>query len=710
MDLQDRLDRGECCRYDPDHFEEWLERALDDACIIKTNKKIKYYSAACSFDIETSSFYAPNGSKQCCMYLWGFSVRGLVLYGRTWEEWLQLCAQLSDLLELSDEQRLLVYVHNLAYEFQFMRRYFIWENVFSLDERKPVYALCTLGIEFRCSYILSGYSLEKLGDELQHYHIKKLVGALDYSKLRHPGTKITEQELRYQINDVNTVVAYIEECIEAEYSIAQIPITKTGYVRRYCRTACLYDKKKKNGYKDNTKYHRYMRIMKNCLLDADEYKQLKRAFMGGFTHCSAFCSGKIFEQVASFDFCSSYPAQMISKKYPMHTGELIKVKSIKEAELNMRLYCCLFDVKITGLIPKIIYDHPLSRSKCYGIKGLQEDNGRVVCADELYTTLTEQDYYTLKDFYLWDSIEFGTFRRYRKGYLPTDFVKAILELYRKKTELKGVEGKEAEFVVNKGMLNACYGMAVTDIVKPDILYGTDWEEVEELSLQDISKRISKYNNSRRRFLFYPWGIWVTAYSRRALFQGIAEFGSDYIYSDTDSIKAINAERHLGYIEQYNDFITWQLRKACDYHGLSYDLIEPKTIKGKKKPLGIWEYEGTYSRFKALRAKCYMTEEAGEISLTVSGVNKKTAVPWMLKKYKDNTGAFAAFSDELFIPAEATGKNTHTYIDEEMEGTLTDYMGKPGYYHELSGVHLSGADYSLSLSQIYRDYIRGVQYE
>ena len=161
---------------------------------------------------------------------------------------------------------------------------------------------------------------------------------------------------------------------------------------------------------------------------------------------------------------------------------------------------------------------------------------------------------------------------------------------------------------------------------------------------------------------------------------------------------------------YNAEITEALKRACRFHNFPVEMIAPRTIKGIKKPLGVWDFEGVYTRFKTLGAKRYMTEENGEISLTVSGVNKNVAVPYLMRKYGDNLAVFNAFNDGLYFPAEATGKNIHTYIDEEMQGTLIDYNGVMGTYHELSGVHLGGADYSLSLSRLYADYIRGVQYE
>ena len=63
---------------------------------------------------------------------------------------------------------------------------------------------------------------------------------------------------------------------------------------------------------------------------------------------------------------------------------------------------------------------------------------------------------------------------------------------------------------------------------------------------------------------------------------------------------------------------------------------------------------------------------------------------------------------LYVPPEYTGKNTHTYIDDCKEGYLTDYKGIKSYYKEMTSVHLSPSDYSLSLAKEYSDYIANVQ--
>jgi len=270
-----------------------------------------------------------------------------------------------------------------------------------------------------------------------------------------------------------------------------------------------------------------------------------------------------------------------------------------------------------------------------------------------------------------------------------------------------VEGKEVEYQVAKENLNSCYGMAVTDIVRPEYGYGTDWEEPEA---PDLAEAIEKYNKNAGRFLFFPWGCWVTAYARRNLFTGIFEFQNDYIYSDTDSIKVLNVENHMDYIREYNARIITQLERAMEHHGLTVDRIRPKNSKGVEKPLGIWDFDGNYSRFKTLGAKRYMTEysndprngeDGGKLSITVAGLSKRVAVPYIIKS---DTDPFDVFTNHMRIPAKHTGKLTHTYIDEPTSGAVVDYLGIRGRFSELSCVHLEPAEYSLSIAKEYADYI------
>ena len=67
-----------------------------------------------------------------------------------------------------------------------------------------------------------------------------------------------------------------------------------------------------------------------------------------------------------------------------------------------------------------------------------------------------------------------------------------------------------------------------------------------------------------------------------------------------------------------------------------------------------------------------------------------------------------FKDGMIVPPEFTGKNIHTYIDEETTGFITDYNGITIPYHELSSIHLEESGYELSLSREFIDYLLGIK--
>lgn len=684
-----------------DDFMEGLKKASFET--VYDGKKT-YYNVAAAFDIETTSFLSERSEKTAIMYAWTLAIGRQIVMGRTWEQLLTLCERIRRVLKLGKNRVLCIYVHNLPYEFGFISKLFEWDKVFAVDKRKPIYAISN-GICFKCSYILSNLSLENVAKTLKYHRISKLTSELDYKKIRHTKTPLTEQERMYCYYDVIIVVYYIEEAISRNGSIYKIPLTNTGYVRRFCREACF------NGI-DGGEYwkeEQYRDFIGELILEPDEYLQLKRAFMGGFTHASCFAVGRVIDDVISYDFTSSYPAVMVAEKFPMSKSEKIEIKSKDEFMKNLRCYCCLFDVRFVGLRPRIKYEHYLSRSRCWAVKGDVCDNGRIVSADEASTTLTEQDYMIVRAMYEWDYADIYNFRRYKKGYLPTDFVKAILKLYQDKTTLKGVEGAEDIYLMSKGMLNSTYGMAVTDIVRTEYVYKVGWEEKKP----DLKTEIAKYNKAKRRFLFFPWGVWVTCFARRNIFSAIIDIGftsengvCDYLYADTDSVKITHADKHREYFEKYNTIITEKIKRALEYHKIPFEAAEPKTQEGALKMLGLWDFDGKYKLFKTLGAKRYLTQDYdGHYKMTVAGLGKQAGIDYLLRTYGDNV--FNAFTDGMYVPAGNTGKMTHTYIDTVRKGVITDYLGEKAEYLELSGVHLEEASYELSMSKEFSDYLRGL---
>ena len=702
--------------YEASQLAEALKEAFEDRDIeLVESNKIEYFNIPASFDIETSSFIASkdeNGEpvKAATMYIWQLGLNGTVIYGRTWDEFDNVINELVDYLELSSKRHLLIYVHNLGYEFQFIRKRFKWDKVFAIKQRRPVYAICG-GIEFRCSLFLSNYSLEHIGKNLLHkYPVEKLVGNLDYSKIRHSKTPLTDEELAYCINDVKVVMSYIQEKIEMDGDITRIPLTNTGYVRNYCRKECFYE-----GIPEDDKEARkrvqmnYKAIMKSLQIQSEEeYEQMHRAFMGGFTHASALYSGRVMYDVGSADLTSSYPYTIVSEYFPMTKGEYIgSVEDNKLFNYYLSNFCCLFDIEFTNLEPIQEYENPISYSRCFIEGDYIVNNGRLVSADKCTTTITELDYDTISKFYRWDSVKIMNMRVYHRGYLPKALILAVLSLYEDKTTLKGVSGKEVEYLVSKNMINAAFGMMVTAVVRDEFEYADEWFK----KAADVDSQLAGYNNNFNRFLFYGWGVWVTAHARHNLFSAIYEFGTDYVYSDTDSIKGINFEQHMDYFKKYNDNVFEKLLDMCNHYNIPFNKCRPKTKNGEEKLIGVWDMEKPYVRFKTVGAKRYIYEyEDGEISLTVSGLNKKYAIPYLLEENNNNKDIiFEKFGEGMFIPAGHTGKMTLTYIENEMCGTLVDYLGNKSTYHELSAIHMEPQSYFMSLVGDYIKFLKGVQY-
>lgn len=676
-----------------ENIEDLLE---DEYTIIRKREQrelVEYIDLPCGFDTEASSFYIGE-KKQACLYAFMIGINGRVYLGRDWEDFNRCIQIIAKHYNLNHNRRLVMYVHNLSYDFQWIRGHLKWSNIFAREERKPIRALCTMGIEFRCSYFLTGLSLEKSCEQLTKYKVEKMVGDLDYDKVRTPYTPLTEKEVGYCIHDVLCVMAIVQEEAERYGDITKIPMTNTGKVRIYCREHCMPDTVQ------GRKYRRFIKSLK--IKDKEEYDTLKRAFTGGFTHANYRMVDRVHSSVTSKDFTSSYPTVMIAEQFPMSAGLRRTDLTLDEIRTGARLF--VFNVKFENIRERAgVPDHYISMGKCYNTKKPKLDNGRIISADEIVMTITNIDLDIIDACYEYDKITVGLGYTYAKGYLPTELVKCIFDFYEKKTTLKDVEGEEAIYQLFKGNLNSTYGMTVTDIVNAMITYlDGQWGRDEEDTAED---QIDNYNNSRNRFLFYPWGVFITAYARKNLWSGILELGQDYIYADTDSVKFVNAENHERYFEEYNKDIIRKLEDACEYHGINKDKIAPVTIKGKEKPLGVWDDDGQYDHFKTLGAKRYLVEQDGHYKCTVAGVNKKMTSEYI----SEQPDPFGFFTNKMSVDEEHSGRLISTYIDEPYSGTVADYKGKCYNYKEESGVHFEKSDYNLTMTADFLHLILGGGY-
>lgn len=655
----------------------------------------KYYDVPCAFDTETTSFLS--GDEKCSYcYVWQMCIDGVTVYGRTLDEFKSFCETLARLFQLSDKVRLVVYVHNLEFDFQFIRKYFRWIDYFAREERKPLYMCNEFGIEFRCSYMLSGLSLAKVGENLQHSAVRKMVGDLDYSLIRHSATPLTDKEKQYCENDVVVLCEYIrEEMAKNGGKIANIPLTKTGYVRRQCRQALQSDK---------DFWKKYKRKLNRCQPGESLFVLLHKAYQGGYTHANSVYADIVLDDVKSIDFASSYPTQMCCKKFPWRFSQ-VDVTDIEMFENFIAHSACVFEVSFRNLRAKRTTTI-LSSSKCEILENAVVDNGRVYACDYCQTYITELDWKSICDFYEFDEFEVGDFWVSKYEPLPKPLVETVLNCYTAKTELKGVPGKEQEYQVAKGVINGVYGMCVTNPVCDTIEYDNDdWSATPP----SITECLDELVTNKSTFLLYQWGVWVSAWARYELLSFVSrietEVGNRVVYCDTDSIKYIYDTRIDELVSQYNDNQIDIFKTIAQ----QYRYTIPSTQDGTKAYLGVFDDDGEYAKFKTLGAKRYVytaTNKHGteEFKITIAGLNKKVGGDYIAGQ----PSPFDFFSDGMIVPPENTGKQTRTYIDDEMTVELTDYFGGTVTVNTPSGVHLEPCGFEMSLANGYKKLFTTIQ--
>ena len=559
----------------------------------KRENKRKYKDLFCAFDIESTNDLE---LQQAFMYIWQFQIEDHTIIGREWSEWLIFCERLTE--QLQQDEYIMVYVHNLSYEFSFIKGVygFTPEEVFCIQPRKVLKCEMMDHIEFRCSYLLTNMNLatftKKMGVK------EKLSGdEYDYSKIRYPWTELTDQELEYCITDVESLVKALKVYFAIEHdSFYTIPLTSTGFVRRDCKEAMRHFNRGE---------------LKNMLPDYDIYVLLKQAFRGGNTHANRYYAEEILENVSSYDRVSSYPDVMINELFPMSPW-------IREDDIDIERACrkifkqkraCLMRISFKNIRLRDPMDGCpyIPKHKCRNLSHHYNDNGRILWADFLEISLTDIDFKIILQQYKFDSATIHDFYHCRYGRLPKALRDVIGKYYQDKTELKGIKEQELFYMLSKAKLNSIYGMSVQDICKRNILYENDqFKFDDELSDQELyDKTIQK------AFICYAWGVWTTARAREQLQIAINMTGDNFVYCDTDSVKFID-DGTVSF-DKYNNS---RKQDSIKNGGIATDKA------GKQYYLGLYDYEGTYKRFITMGAKKYAYEDpAGQLHITVAGCGK-----------------------------------------------------------------------------------------
>lgn len=603
----------------------------------RKNDKRKYKDLFCAFDIETTN---DTDLEQAYMYIWQFQIEDQTIIGRTWmefKEFLRNCR-----MQLKQDEYLMIYVHNLSFEFSFLKGIYNFKSdeVFSIESRKVLRCTMWEHFEIRCSYLLTNMNLDTFTKKMGVTH--KLSGEeFNYNKIRYPWTDLTDRELEYCITDVKALVEALKVYFDIEHdNFYTIPFTSTSFVRRDVKRAMRH-------------YNR--QDLFNMQPDYEVFKILREAFRGGNTHANRYYAGQIMENITSYDRVSSYPDVQINELFPM--SPWIREENVTADRACRIIYkhqrAALMRVGFKNIrLKNPLWGCPyIPKHKCRNLGRHYNDNGRILWADWLEISLCDPDLKIIMEEYDFDSITFYDFYHCRYGRLPKPLREEIQKFYRDKTELKGVQGQELFYMLQKAKLNSIYGMSCQMPVKQTIDF-IDGYWIE----QDLPEEELLAKNNAKAFLVYSWGVWTTAHARRELEKALNIVGPErFVYCDTDSVKFIDDGKVS--FKAYNES---RKRDSIKNGGVAADPA------GHKHYLGVYENEGTYKRFITMGAKKYAYEDAaGELHITVAGVSKYKGAQELTKR-----GGLDAFK-EGFVWYDAGGMESIYNDDPDIKEVNID---------------------------------------
>lgn len=595
-----------CLHNDGKYYEEYAYNLAEYKALAKgsyNDIKGGYIDLYATFDIESSMVL--NNARTLTkdtpqydgfMYIWQFCIEGVVIFGRTWDQYQALLDYLTKFFELGEKRKLKIFVHNLSFEYVYIRDFSKFTKVFGYDNRSIIRAQNEC-FEYLCSYVLSNMNLAKLCQNMGCVHVKAK-NDLDYSIVRTPTTPLTEIEYGYCFNDVRGLWEAIAKYLEFD-TLATLPLTSTGFVRRDVRENTRKNKKYRKGF------------LKRKLND-ELYQLFTEAFRGGNTASNRYATGYQIHNVKSKDMTSSYPNVLLRfPEYPV--GNFIKwaVDDIDDLVYAHSKYCTIGRYTFTNI--EIDPDATIPYIPFYKCSRVSEDlecyNGRVLHAAELTIALTNIDFDIINSMYKYDDVIVTDYYVAKKGYLADEIREKIYEYYLKKCTLKYDPDAWYEYMLAKAKLNSIYGLMAQKIIKDEWVLDANGD----LVLSEEPKTLDDYYNSYNSFTEYQCGCFCTALARLMLQRGIDLVGADMIYCDTDSVKYQGD--HDADFKRLNDEIRKSNNEYCTV----------KSDNGKDYTLGIWDDDGEYQTFITLGAKKYAyTDQEGKIHVTVSGLGKRDA--------------------------------------------------------------------------------------
>ena len=668
-------------------LKEWLYSQEPKLYTIKQGKySNNYWNLKCGFDIETTTYI-----DRAYMYIWQIGINNKAFFGNTWEEFNDCLNIINEYINYLNRHKAkekhkkefkaqaICFIHNIAFEWQFVRKEINITDVFLKSLREPLY-FESGNIKFLDSFQITHMSLAKLAK--RYCTTQKMVGGIDYTVLRNTtdGKNLTTKELKYCENDVLILCEFAEYYFNRYISNNELIYTETSIVRHTLKRAF----KEQSQLTKQDIFEMYPKTFNEYLM------YMEYLFAGGWVKSSVDAFGKVLTNIKCKDITSSYPAQIAHRYYPISKFKSIKIDSKQMFNNMLNRYCCILDVTLFN-VKKTTIHSIVSTSKIINndVGRILVDNGRIAEVEKVRLLMTELDWEIFNKFYDYDKFKIiiNNFKIAVRGKLPDYVVSTMLDAYERKEELK-LQGKD--YFNEKCFVNMFYGCFVTKIHKFNYVFKNG----------EITKELNDYYKQIRSSVLSPfWGIWCTSWARYQELSAVYENADCVVYGDTDSVKGYNMPDD--YFNSYNNEQIEKNKKLCEKYNKNFDLI---------KELGCWDSEPTYKLFKTIGCKRYIGfDENNKLSVTIAGVPKGTLENIVgIKADKDKkyyTTSKKALKVMNLLKDGQSFKNCKTgatYNDNEHSDIINGEL-----MISKSSVAINNIDFTIKVSKEYKDYIEQV---
>lgn len=677
-----------------------------------------------AFDTETSTIIH-DGEKVAFMYIWQMAVENEAFYGRTWEEFRQCLYKMKNEMHLSVDYKLIVYVHNMKYDFGFYKHEVNLEGDFVARSKRTVLKhIMNDCFEVRDSAVYTEEPLEDMGEEIG---IKKLKG-YDYTKVRHALTPLSDNELQYCEHDVLILTRYFR--LEAEKygcSIYKLPLTATQKVKRIIN------------YEFSRESRMYQNMIMSRQLKDNSYDDkildlLKHAFFGAFNYSSQLMRGIEQDNVTGIDISACYGAQCLLHPYPIGKFKPLDIpKSLEDFRTNptYKNKALLVTFAAREISPKYadIGFLPIGLKNYWNRSATDLNNiaaKRILTAKKIEMTLTDIDFKLFLELYHHKGIKILSIMASEYGEMPSYMVRAIVQMHKQKIEVqkrnKQIEkirpltiAEQLEYLHAKTGVSRIYGILVQDPIRD--VYRWDTEK------NDIIKDGEQKNKAQFQPVLYQWGVWVVAWARYEILRLLTRLSDarqnfddmKILYSDTDSLYFRADEKDNDIINTYNEMIVSKTNRIASRYRVKPEYLSgigtlKTTYYSKFKTTGIKQYcfvqDGYFDyRCAGLTRPDYVYDTDGNRMLNEDGTPVNNGMTFF-DNFESNEERMAAFCREMSIPASEAHVHRNYYHDTPMKEPIeiTDYLGTQSKVQPKSWVVISeaGFDFDRNPFEILRE--------